>query len=546
MKTKDRQLTELEALVEQTASGADMSAADVARLEELLLADKAARTYYIESMMLHGMLNWKYEVPEPAEFDSEPVMTCSLVTAEPPRKFSRQLLAAAAAVLILFGLMLMAPDAPNTVDVAKAPTVDEPQDTVAAVESVVTFARVTHADAARFVGADYEVGEWLPATTLVLESGVVEVTFDSGAKIILEGPAEFDIETSMRGFLHSGKMTAEVPEPAIGFTINTPTSNVLDLGTRFGLAVDDEGKTDVHVLEGAVEAVAGESGDPVVLAQDQAVRFDLGQNFGPQTIAFDSSQFIDSLPESEWQGPINYVYWPFDQQTGNVAADLGYRGAAGVSYPGRLKPLRQADIRDRRWVEGRFGNALSFDGETEWMRTNYRGVGGDSPRTVAFWIKIPEKAKYHDAFTVIAWGVPNSKAASWEVSWNRNAKQGKYGAVRTSYGKGYVVGSKDLRDGKWHHVASVFTGARNADVSTHIRHYVDGKLQDVTGSAGEQIDTAIRHNRSKTTVLGRKLGDGKQKFKGVLDEVYVFETALTPSQIYNLYRYNRLNLDLSL
>jgi hypothetical protein len=496
-------------------------------------------------MMLHGMLNWKYEVPEPAEFDSAPSV-CSQPAAA-PRPFPRRLLAVAAAVLILFALLLMVPDAPKTEVVDSTPTVDEPQDTPAVpVEAVVTVARVTHADAARFVGADYAVGAWLPATTLVLESGVVEITFDSGAKVILEGPAEFDIETSMRGFLHSGKMTAEVPEPAIGFTINTPTSNVLDLGTRFGLAVDDDGKTDVHVLEGAVEAVAGESGDPVVLAQDQAVRFDLGHNFVPQTIAFDSSQFIDSLPESGWQGPINYVYWPFDQQTGNVAADLGYRGAGGVSYPGRLKPWRQADTRDLRWVEGRFGNALSFDGKTEWMRTNYRGVAGHSPRTVAFWIKIPEKAKSHDAFTVIAWGVPNSKAASWEISWNRNNKQGKYGAVRTSYGKGYVVGSKDLRDGKWHHVASVFTGARNADVSTHIRHYVDGKLQDVTGSAGEQIDTAIRHERSKTTVLGRKLGDGKQKFKGVLDEVYVFETALTPSQIYNLYRHNRLNPDLSL
>ncbi len=50
-----------------------------------------------------------------------------------------------------------------------------------------------------------------------------------------------------------GKLRATVPPQAVGFTIGSPNLDVVDLGTEFGLQVEAEGKTEVHVFKGKVE-----------------------------------------------------------------------------------------------------------------------------------------------------------------------------------------------------------------------------------------------------------------------------------------------------
>ena len=52
----------------------------------------------------------------------------------------------------------------------------------------------------------------------------------------------------------TGKVTANVPPRAIGFRIDTPDMEVIDLGTEFALRVDPAGESRLHVLEGEVEA----------------------------------------------------------------------------------------------------------------------------------------------------------------------------------------------------------------------------------------------------------------------------------------------------
>ena len=43
-----------------------------------------------------------------------------------------------------------------------------------------------------------------------LASGFLEITYDSGAKVILQGPATYEVESSSSGFLSLGKLTARV------------------------------------------------------------------------------------------------------------------------------------------------------------------------------------------------------------------------------------------------------------------------------------------------------------------------------------------------
>lgn len=122
------------------------------------------------------------------------------------------------------------------------------------VERVLTC-RVTDALNARWArsSGELKVGDILPGTPVRLDSGVVELTFISGAKAAVQGPAEFKCIDGNSLELHQGKLSAEVPPPAKGFSVHTPNATVVDLGTRFGLNTSGTNSSEVDVFEGKVQ-----------------------------------------------------------------------------------------------------------------------------------------------------------------------------------------------------------------------------------------------------------------------------------------------------
>ena len=87
-----------------------------------------------------------------------------------------------------------------------------------------------------------------------LSSGLIEITYDTGAKVILQGPMTYEVESKNGGYMSVGKITGKVKnETAKGFAIRTPTAIVTDLGTEFGVEVDKNGLTTSHVFRGRVE-----------------------------------------------------------------------------------------------------------------------------------------------------------------------------------------------------------------------------------------------------------------------------------------------------
>lgn len=85
-----------------------------------------------------------------------------------------------------------------------------------------------------------------------VKKGTYEVVLDNGVKISLAGPASFTIEDPMRFRLAWGRITADVPKQANGFRVLTYDADVVDHGTRFGVAVVPGAGTDVAVFEGRV------------------------------------------------------------------------------------------------------------------------------------------------------------------------------------------------------------------------------------------------------------------------------------------------------
>ena len=123
-------------------------------------------------------------------------------------------------------------------------------------------------DESEMPGRDMSSGKLLR-----LRVGLAEIEFDQGARVLLEGPAVLELLTGNSARLLSGKMTAHVPSQATGFTMLSPTGKVIDLGTEFGLTVDDLGNTTVKVFSGEVQASPltphGAAAPVLTLFQDQ-------------------------------------------------------------------------------------------------------------------------------------------------------------------------------------------------------------------------------------------------------------------------------------
>ena len=96
----------------------------------------------------------------------------------------------------------------------------------------------------------------------------------AGRRLVLEGEVDAVLGGAMEITLNGGQLFAAVPANARGFRVNTGGVDVIDLGTQFGVRVDEAG-ADVHVFEGEVEVESGGDalGERHTLTTAQAARF---------------------------------------------------------------------------------------------------------------------------------------------------------------------------------------------------------------------------------------------------------------------------------
>lgn len=100
---------------------------------------------------------------------------------------------------------------------------------------------------------------------LQLESGLVRLQYRHGVVVSLIGPVSLDIQSEAYSVLHYGELAAYVPAGAEGFQVDTPTAKVIDLGTEFGVTVDQRGDTELSVFDGEVEV------EPAMLPSESQV-----------------------------------------------------------------------------------------------------------------------------------------------------------------------------------------------------------------------------------------------------------------------------------
>lgn len=292
-----------------------LTASEHQALEEWLLSGDKQLDVFVEWMRMHvaithvlaerDYLALRDESSQSSEKCEAPAVPRSLEDAVLHLHSGRSRKAAFAKLLgiaatLIVGMALLWDDAADDEPARQANARQEPAPAAAAETAIAA----TVSNAQDVIWAEgtlqFDYGEDVPQGQIViLKSGHLELTFNSGATVLLAGPCRFRVDKELNGTLFMGKLAASVPPRARGFVIDTPTSEVVDLGTEFGVAVDSSGQSEVHVFEGEVLSRSRREkdrklGSTLHLSTNQAARFD-GVEETPTLSQSDASNFTRPL-----------------------------------------------------------------------------------------------------------------------------------------------------------------------------------------------------------------------------------------------------------
>ena len=373
-----------------------------------------------------------------------------------------------------------------------------------------------------------------------LRSGLAQIVFYSGARLVIEGPTELQIISSSEASCRSGKLTAEVPPQARGFRMRTPQMNVTDLGTAFGLDVKAR-RTELHVFKGSVEfqapassakqnlkegagAVTEGSRPPKLIPAEPAAFASL------YDLQFKSSA-AEVLRHEQWRAassrldedPSLLAHFNFEQTD---SSDWRLRN---VSAGKNVAP--DATIVGCQWAEGRWPDkqALEFRGISDRVRLSVPGEF--ESLTLAAWVRVQGlDRQFNSLFMCDGFEVGT---LHWLIR-----KDGVLGLTIAgpASGKHQIVASPPALKldefGMWVHLAVVLDGR-----SKTVVHYVNGL------PVGDNVLKKNPPFHIGAAELGNWNADGFpdndpsliRNFSGAMDEFCLFSRALTAGEIRALY-----------
>lgn len=198
--------------------------------------------------------------------------------------------------------------------------------------------------------------------------------------------------------------------------------------------------------------------------------------------------------------------WLFDEGKGDVAKDYSGNGNDGKLMNGP------------QWVAGKFGGALEFDGKDD-----YVDCGNNESLDVI------------DAITVMAWVNIRGDGINNGIIFLKQEPTGTPGA---SYGLVYLVASDQIsfsletvsnpwadypigdvvKNDTWYHVAGTYK-------SGELKAYLDGELKKEASPTGKIDPTPGPLH------IGQEDAWAQEQFKGIIDEVAIFDVVLTEDEI---------------
>lgn len=369
---------------------------------------------------------------------------------------------------------------------------------------------------------DLTAGQQLANERCSIQTGLVELVTARGARVVIEAPAGFQFKSPQRLRLLRGRLSAEVPVAARGFTVVTPDGDAVDLGTRFGVDVPTAGAAEIHVFQGEVIAKASDGRTSHSLRDGDAVVMNRGMS---ATRDLRSAAFIqpDEVPQL------------------NAGLASGQQGrsletlAALRNDPALIALLDfESDVQQPgvfRVVQGRWPGsaAAEFVSVGDHLKLD---AGGDQvwPQlTLAAWVRLDRLgAPYQSLLHTDGWSDNRPGQVHWMVTHATTMRLALYGNTLAP-GSDERHGFPDSRtpvlpeQGRWVHLAVVY----NADARS-VRFFLNGEFDKETRQA-------VAHPARLGPAQVGNWDRDDRKLSGRIDELILLGRCLNDAEVRELY-----------
>jgi len=399
-------------------------------------------------------------------------------------------------------------------------------------------------------------GDLVAGELFRLASGTAEIRFFSGASMIVEGPAEIALRSAWEAECRSGAVRMLVPPAARGFRLHGPDTEIVDLGTEFGLDVRD-GTARVEVFDG--EIALRHRGGPERLVEGGSAwelpasrtetPVDPEANRFPDPIALETGSSAQRATDfHRWTSYRDRLaaddrilaYYTFEEKAGLVPDLANRTGPLAGEHDGAIILAQQVD---GRWP----GLKPAMEFRRPGSRVRVRIDGEFHAFTFACWVRIDSLDRRYNALFLgdgyetgePHWQIRDDGKMMLSVMVD-DTRPSPYQPDDAGFHRVYF--SPPMWDlsmsGRWLHLASVFD-PENRRVS----HYVDGvriHRQEITD------EYFIDHLR----IGNAEIGNWGQPFReeptfairnlnGRMGEIALFDAALADAEITELYEQSR-------
>ena len=310
------------------------------------------------------------------------------------------------------------------------------------------------------------------------------------------------------------------------------------------MTVDANGTTDVGVFNGAVEATPrndrGTKPVKFVLKEFNARRFIRTGSEEIKNATNLLGQFQKPTKLQRMAKFVKYLHWSFDDFNGLAAPAEGTWVTAGelLALTVTSSDAEQSEL----LVDGKWHGAIRFDGNL-CAHATVPGLSARSSHTIAFWVRIPADGPLSDNGPVVSWltnALELGHSQLVQIGWNSIPVQGPVGAARIDVGWITAIGTSNLRDGQWHHVAVIIVPRNAGRLQWHARLYVDGHLEEAPNRNTKRpcADT-LEQPADDIVWLGypaNKVESHASHFCGDLDELFIADRALPPALVEQLFK----------
>jgi len=208
--------------------------------------------------------------------------------------------------------------------------------------------------------------------------------------------------------------------------------------------------------------------------------------------------------------------WKLDETSGSTTYDSSGNGNNGTLV----------NMADSNWVSGKVGGALNFDGDNDCVtiaRSSVLETGNASTYqlSVSAWIKSNRTGAPTSYKTVVGTG-----NGGWFIGSAPNEDKLFFACWLLLHGHAgqtaIVSNPTPVFDGNWHHIIAVFD-------SSAVHLYVDGNHAE-----GSTIGGTIINLSNNSVVLGEDIGETGRHWDGLIDDVKIYDTALSKEDAYSM------------